>query len=74
MEFVFQMSFPKWGLISMVVLLVGGAIYGFYIHDFLQAIDSGNLKITNLDRLIFTKNGEITILIELSFYFWLHFL
>ncbi len=23
--------------------------------------DSGNLKITNLDRLIFTKNGEFTI-------------
>lgn len=36
MEFMFQMSFPKWGLISMVVLLVGGAIYGFYIHDYLQ--------------------------------------
>lgn len=30
------MRFPKWGLISMVVLLVGGAIYGFYIHDYLQ--------------------------------------
>ena len=25
------------------------------------ADDSGNLKITNLDRLIFTKNGEFTI-------------
>ena len=25
------------------------------------ASDSGNLKITNLDRLIFTKNGEFTI-------------
>ena len=36
MEFVFQMSFPKWGLISTVVLLAGGAIYGFYIHDYLQ--------------------------------------
>lgn len=24
-------------------------------------VDSGNLKITNLDRLIFTKNGEFTI-------------
>lgn len=24
-------------------------------------LDSGNLKITNLDRLIFTKNGEFTI-------------
>ena len=36
MEFVFQMSFPKWGLISMVVLLAGGAIYGLYIHDYLQ--------------------------------------
>ena len=23
--------------------------------------DSGNLKITNLDRLVFTKNGEFTI-------------
>lgn len=23
--------------------------------------DSGSLKITNLDRLIFTKNGEFTI-------------
>ena len=38
MEFVFQMSFPKWGFISMVVLLVGEAIYGFYIHDYLQAM------------------------------------
>ena len=38
MEFVFQMSFPKWGLISMVVLLVGGAIYGFYNYDYLQAM------------------------------------
>ena len=27
----------------------------------LLKIDSGNLKITNLDRLIFTKNGEFTI-------------
>ena len=27
----------------------------------LRLIDSGNLKITNLDRLIFTKNGEFTI-------------
>lgn len=36
MEFVFQMSFPKWGLISMVVLLAGGATYGLYIHDYLQ--------------------------------------
>ena len=26
-----------------------------------RSIDSGNLKITNLDRLIFTKNGEFTI-------------
>ena len=26
-----------------------------------QTLDSGNLKITNLDRLIFTKNGEFTI-------------
>ena len=38
MEFVFQINFPKWGLISMVVLLAGGAIYGFYIHDYLQAM------------------------------------
>lgn len=30
--------------------------YSFYWLD-----DSGNLKITNLDRLIFTKNGELTI-------------
>jgi len=36
MEFMFQMSFPKWGLISMAVLLVGGAIYGFYNYDYLQ--------------------------------------
>ena len=27
----------------------------------LKKNDSGNLKITNLDRLIFTKNGEFTI-------------
>ena len=38
MKFVFQMSFPKWGFISMVVLLAGGAIYGFYIHDYLQVM------------------------------------
>ena len=38
MEFMFQMSFPKWGLISMVVLLAGGAIYGFYNYDYLQAM------------------------------------
>ena len=38
MEFVFQMSFPKWGFISMVVLLAGGAIYGFYIHDYFQVV------------------------------------
>lgn len=38
MEFVFQMSFPKWGFISMVVLLAGGAIYGFYVHDYLQVM------------------------------------
>jgi len=30
------MSFPKWGFISMVVLLVGGIVYGVYIHDYLQ--------------------------------------
>ena len=30
-------------------------------HVTRQTIDSGNLKITNLDRLIFTKNGEFTI-------------
>lgn len=35
---MFQMSFPKWGFISMVVLLVGGAIYGFYNYDYLQAM------------------------------------
>lgn len=33
---MFQMSFPKWGFISMVVLLAGGATYGFYINDYLQ--------------------------------------
>ena len=38
MEFVFQMSFPKWGFISTVLLLVGGAIYEFYVHDYLQAM------------------------------------
>ncbi|WP_278729716.1 hypothetical protein [Holdemanella biformis] len=32
------MSFPKWGFISMVVLLVGGIVYGVYIHDYLQAM------------------------------------
>ena len=29
------MSFPKWGFISMVVLLADGAIYGLYIHGYL---------------------------------------
>ena len=28
---------------------------------YIKSPDSGNLKITNLDRLIFTKNGELTI-------------
>lgn len=32
------MSFPKWGFISMAVLLAGGAIYGFYIHDYFQVV------------------------------------
>ena len=32
-----------------------------HIKSQLDGIDSGNLKITNLDRLIFTKNGEFTI-------------
>ncbi|WP_295569885.1 hypothetical protein [uncultured Holdemanella sp.] len=32
------MSFPKWGFISLVVLLVGGAIHGIYIHDYLQVM------------------------------------
>ena len=36
------------------------------VYDFCEKVqnkhaDSGNLKITNLDRLIFTKNGELTI-------------
>ena len=33
------------------------------INILMQGIlaDSGNLKITNLDRLFFTKNGEFTI-------------
>lgn len=35
---MFQMSFPKWGFIFMVVLLAGGAIYGFYNYDYLQAM------------------------------------
>ena len=30
-------------------------------NDTKKNCDSGNLKITNLDRLIFTKNGEFTI-------------
>lgn len=32
------MSFPKGGLISTVVLLAGGAIYGFYFHDYFQVV------------------------------------
>ena len=35
---MFQMSFPKWGLFSMAVLLAGGAISGFYIHDYFQVV------------------------------------
>ena len=38
MEFMFRMSFLKWGFISMVVLLAGGAIYGFYIHNYFQVV------------------------------------
>ena len=35
---------------------------GVYMREMgIKACDSGNLKITNLDRLIFTKNGELTI-------------
>ena len=38
MEFVFQMSFPKWGLIFLIALLIIGIIYSFYIQDCLQGI------------------------------------
>ena len=38
MEFVFQMSFPKWGLIFLIALLIIGIIYSFYIQDYLQGI------------------------------------
>lgn len=33
----------------------------FIFLSYISPFDSGNLKITNLDRLIFTKNGEFTI-------------
>ena len=32
-----------------------------YLNLSNHCVDSGNLKITNLDRLFFTKNGEFTI-------------
>ena len=32
-----------------------------HLYRFFRQTDSGSLKITNLDRLIFTKNGEFTI-------------
>lgn len=35
--------------------------YTIYVYNSKLKDDSGNLKITNLDRLIFTKNGEFTI-------------
>ena len=37
------------------------SVYGAQKSKSLIQDDSGNLKITNLDRLIFTKNGEFTI-------------
>lgn len=64
------MSFPKWGLISTVVLLAGGAIYGFYIHDYFQAMmcvaDIGFFLCMRMSILInkfkiiryFIKNGR----------------
>ena len=38
-------------------------IFLFTISSIVMGVelDSGSLKITNLDRLIFTKNGEFTI-------------
>ena len=51
------MSFPKWGFISMVVLLVGGTIYGFYNYDYLQEMRMSIL--INKFKIIryFIKNG-----------------
>ena len=41
---------------------VGDALSKIILKELvLKLNDSGNLKITNLDRLIFTKNGEFTI-------------
>lgn len=39
----------------LIIILKATIILFFFIFD------SGNLKITNLDRLVFTKNGEFMI-------------
>ena len=44
------------GLAYICIAISNICLYLFELKD-----DSGNLKITNLDRLIFTKNGELTI-------------
>lgn len=36
-------------------------MFNISVDEYFYPADSGNLKITNLDRLIFTKNGEFTI-------------
>ena len=43
------------------VEIIEGHLMRDHVHMLVMIPDSGNLKITNLDRLIFTKNGEFTI-------------
>ena len=53
--FIALTDYSKWKLISFFTITAVLILYSIYTHD------SGSLKITNLDRLIFTKNGEFTI-------------
>ena len=47
-------------MFALINIVFYGSFVQFIFHKNLTD-DSGNLKITNLDRLIFTKNGELTI-------------
>ena len=49
------------GFIVVLIILSLTVLFGEIRNGSIKSSDSGNLKITNLDRLIFTKNGEFTI-------------
>ena len=56
---MFIFTFHEFRIYSLETILQVTKVITFSSFD--VASDSGNLKITNLDRLFFTKNGEFTI-------------